>query len=189
VRLAPLLVLTILAAGCAGGGGSDTIAKKELSKLVVAKGDVPKGFEQFYAGRQVGLDNQGTVRADPNRYGREGGWITRYHRGGSPTTRGPLVIESRADLFKDAGGAKKDLAAYRVQFEHAPGASSVAVPKLGDESIAMTIRQPGSLVRTYAIAWRSRNATGSVTVNGFAGLRLDDALALARKQERRVAAE
>ena len=43
-------------------------------------------------------------------------------------------------------------------------------------------------LRFYRIAWRDRNVTASVILEGFDGkLRLDQALALARRQERLIA--
>jgi hypothetical protein len=90
-----LLCLVALLLGACGGGGGRTVAAGQLSSLVLGQKDAGRAFASFYDGPQVNLDNAGTARADPQRYGREGGWIARYHRGGSPSTRGPLVIESR----------------------------------------------------------------------------------------------
>ena len=152
--------------------------------------DLPSGFASFYSGAQVRLDNQGTVRSDASRYGREGGWITRLHRSDQSVTAGPLVVESRADLFKDIGGATSDLAAYRVLFSRTSGSElkNVAVSGLGDEAVGITFTQPGSRpLRYYRIAWRYRNATASVLIEGFDGeLSLNDAESLARKQETRM---
>ena len=60
---------------------------------------------------------------------------------------------------------------------------------LGDEAVAITVVQPGGKpVRSFLIAWRERNATGSVTANGFEGrIHLGDILRLARIQEARMA--
>ena len=66
----------------------------------------------------------------------------------------------------------------------------VRVPVIGDDAVAMTTIQQGlGKVRFYTVAWRDRNATASVSINGFApGVTLADAVALARAQERRVGA-
>ena len=55
----------------------------------------------------------------------------------------------------------------------------------------MTFLQTGAKpVRFFTIAWRDRNATASVTVEGFGGrVTLAEAVALARKQEARIAAK
>ena len=62
---------------------------------------------------------------------------------------------------------------------------------LGDEAHSFTFTTGSGQfeVRYYTVAWRERNATASVSVNGFNGkLTLSDALKLARAQERRMAA-
>src|SRR2546430_8938644 len=116
--VALMAVAAVLLAGCAS---QSAIPKDKLSTLVLSQKDMPSGFSEFYNGAQVRLDNQGTVRSDASRDGREGGWIARLRRDDSGQTQGPLVIESRADLFKDSGGARTDLAAYRVLFSRTSG--------------------------------------------------------------------
>jgi hypothetical protein len=183
-----LLLVAALVAGC--GAGGKRISEAKLSRLVLREQDLPPIFSSFNFGKQIRLDNSGTARADPVRYGRKGGWIARYNRPGSSDTRGPLVIESRADLFDDAGGAKSDLAAYRIDFSRIPGSDLrvLSLPKLGDAALGVTFVQPGAKpVRFFRIAWRDRNVSASVTVQGFGGrLALTEALALARKQERLI---
>jgi hypothetical protein len=177
--------MVLLAAACDSGS---TIATSKLSQLVLTEQDLP-GFTSFSKGPQVRLDNQGTVRADASRYGRQGGWIIRLHPADATKTTGPLVVESRADLFKTSEGAKSDLAAYRVLFSRLSGEhQEFAVSGLGQEAVAITFTQPGGrTLRFYRIAWRSQNATASLTVEGFDGqVSQDDALALAHKQEKRI---
>src|SRR2546430_16250124 len=173
-----LLALTaVLLSGC---DAQSAIAKARLSALVLSQKDMPSGFSEFYNGPQVRLDNQGTVRSDASRNGREGGWIARLRRTDPGQTTGPLVIESRADLFKESGGASSDLAAYRGLFSKTSGTDlkAVAVSGLGDEAAGITFTQPGGrTLRYYRIAWRYRNATASVLVEGF------------RSEERRVGTE
>jgi hypothetical protein len=191
VRPRHALVLLLGVAVLAGCGSSGPKASKSKGpKLVLQPTDVPKGFQQFDAGAQTGADNSDRFRRDPSRNGREGGWKSRYRRGGTPKTVGPLVIESRADLFKSSGGAKADLTDYErvLDSEHAKRIDTSA--KVGQATIAATIPGPAGVLRTvgYAVAWRDGNVSGSVTVNGFAQrVSLADALALARKQETRIA--
>jgi hypothetical protein len=189
VRRAPFVVVVLaLAAGC--GSSGSRVSVQQLPKLVLQPSDVPAAFERFDEGAQVNLDRVPGPRYDTTRFGREGGWKARYRRAGSAQTEGPLVVESRADVFGKASGADDDLAAYRDQFAHAVGARIIAAPKLGDSAVAMTQLQAGSPgVRYYSIAWRDTNATGSIVASGFEGkLTLADAAALARKQEHRMAA-
>ncbi len=178
-----------------GSGGGDEIPVGKASELVLHERDLRGPFQAFYVGPLARLDTAGTARADPQRYGRNGGWIARFNRPGSATTRGPLVVESRVDLFGGAGGAKSDLAAYRRVFAAVITRSGAAArlldaPELGDEAVAMTTTQHGlNEVRFYTVAWRDRNVTASVAVNGFGGrLTLADAVVLARRQERRISA-
>src|SRR3989441_4611481 len=187
-RVVALLALTaVLLSGC---DSQSAIAEARPSALVLSQKDLPSGFSEFYNGPQVRLDNQGSARSDASRDGREGGWIARLRRTDPGQTQGPLVIESRADLFKDSGGARADLAAYRVVFSQTSGAElkNVVVSGLGDEAAGITFTQPGGrTLRYYRIAWRYRNATASVLIEGFDGeLSLSDAESLARKQGTRM---
>ena len=100
-RLAVLVCLSLLAA-CAGGDGGEreAVERKELEHVVLQPADVPPVFERFDAGRLLRTDQPAAgERADPARFGREEGWKARYKRSGTQETRGPLVIESRVDLF------------------------------------------------------------------------------------------
>jgi hypothetical protein len=188
-RTALALVLVATLAGC--GGSAPTIPAESLKKLVLRQQDLGPPYQQFAGGKQGHLDNQ-APRDDPTRYGREGGWIARFNRPGTTKTHGPLVVESRADLFKDADGSKKDLRAYRDLFVSAALSQRrvVTVPKIGDDVLAQTFVQPAARpLRFYRIAWRYRNATAAVTVEGFEGnVGVADAVALARKQQRRIEA-
>jgi hypothetical protein len=183
--LSAALAATVLTAGC-GSTSKSTIPESKLSRIVLQKKDLPKAFSPFYLGPQVRAD-QSASRSDPTRFGRTGGWIVRFRRGGSLKTEGPLVVASRADLFKDADGAKQDFALYRDELP-AQG-TRVDVGGLGAEAIGLSTVQRGTLsVRSFTIAWRQANATAELDVNGFEGrLTLEDAVALARKQERRLA--
>jgi hypothetical protein len=181
-----LAAASLALAGCGSGSSGPTIPKSKLSKLVLQTSDLPKGFAAFYFGRQLSADQTG-ARSDPKRFGRIDGWIGRYNRGGSPKTLGPLVVASRVDLFKDAGGAKKDFGLYAQQLEQ-PGAKKVDVGKLGDEASGVaTVRTGAAPVQSYAIAWRRANATAELEANGFR-LTLPEVLALARRQDGRLQA-
>jgi hypothetical protein len=189
--LRPLaLLLVVAAAGCSFGGDDSPIRASELNRLVLQPDDLPKAFLRFDEGRQIGVDSPGGRRADPERYGRIDGWKARYRRAGSQKTAGPLVIESRADIFDSSGGAKDDLDAARADVRESElGWQPIDEPGLGDESFAVTLVKPvtGGDVRYFQVLWRDGNATASLNVNGFdPGLALGDTLELARKQERRI---
>ena len=187
-RAALGIALVLVVAGC--GGSSDTISANDLGKRVLQPADLGKPFSAFGNGPQIGIDNSGTPRADPTRFGRQGGWIARYHRSGDRTTKGPLVVESRVDVFKNESGATSDFAEYRTMLTQQPGVTphSIPPPAIGDAAFATTFTQPGGLTpRFFRIAWRYRNATASVTVEGWDGkLTRAEAVALARKQQARL---
>lgn len=193
MRSTVLILAALLLVGCSGddGGGSNVSASKGQD-LVLSDGDVGRPFTKFDDGEQRRTD-MAPPRDDPSRFHRQGGWKARFQRGGTVKTKGPLVIESRADLFESTGDANQDFDLYKEALDGlASGAAGRTVepaPKLGEEAYAVTFRQglPPTAVRHYAIAWRQGNVTGYVLVNGFDGrLALADAVELARKQEKRI---
>jgi hypothetical protein len=176
----------VLLAGCSlGGDGEDaTIAQAELNGLVLQPDDLPATFIQFDEGRQGIADRPTGERSDPARFGRLDGWKSRYRRPGGSETEGPLVIESRAAVFKSNGGASDELDAFEQ-----PGFAAVEEPEVGDEARAWESVQSVAAggAAYYVIAWREDNATASLLVSGFEGkLSFDEALELARKQAARL---
>lgn len=181
----------LAAAGCAGDSSSSgTVPQSALPKVVLQLADLPEAFDRFDEGAQGALETTSAFRADPVRFGRVGGWKARYRRPGTADTAGPLVIESRADVFAGEDGAGKDLAAYRKELEEAVEPTEgrlLESLQLGDEAAGVTFRE--DRVRFFRVAWRHENATALLFVNGFHGkLELADILELARKQQRRLAA-
>src|SRR4249919_166111 len=119
----------IVLVGCGSSGSK--IPTSKLSNLVLQRADLPNAFTPFYVGHQLSADQPGT-RSDPRRFGREGGWIGRYRRGGTAKAKGPLVVASRADLFDDASGARRELELSRLQLMN-PSAKRVQLGELGDQ--------------------------------------------------------
>lgn len=187
LRAAPLVAAAVLVAGCSLGGDDEGAAAGDLPQLVLHAADLPAAFTAFDAGRQTA-----TEAGDPGRFGRLGGWKARYRRAGTPTTPGPLVIDSRADAFGSADGAERNLDAMRARLgDVLTGAEPAAAPQLGDEAFAATTLEEGADrgVRFYFVAWRDENVTASLLVSGFEGrLTLADVVALARKQATRIEA-
>lgn len=179
-------LITLLVAGCAGDSGG--IPRGALAGVVLQAKDLPAPFVQFDEGPQGVAETTSGFRADPLRFGRVEGWKARYRRPGTATTPGPLVIESRADLFEDDDGAAKDFTAYRKELEQslrATGGRRLESLELGEDAVGLSFRE--DRVRFFRIAWRHANVTALLFVNGFEGLlELEDVLALARKQQRRL---
>jgi hypothetical protein len=184
------LVLAALLGGCSGGD-ERAIAESKLPTLVLQPGDLSKVWQQFDEGKQVRADAPSGRRADPTRFDRKGGWKARYRRAGTPATPGPLVIESRADLFGDSDGAKKDFGTLADDLDAGLGGpvKRLEAPELGEEAVAAEALQGTgpAAVRFYSVAWRQDNVVAAMLVNGFArSLTFDDLLDLARKQQARI---
>lgn len=192
-----VLVLALMLDGCVVGDDEKQIDRGALSTLVLASGDLPDVWSPFNNGRQVSADAPAGTRSNPQRFGRVDGWIARFRRPGSQNTAGPLVIESRADLFESVAGAHDELSTARSEVGTAigarPAAEPLADPAIGEEAFAATILQKSggagiADVRFYLISWRHQNVVASMFVNGFdRKLTLAQALDLARAQERRIA--
>ena len=187
MRRISVLLLGLALAGCGGSGGA-SISKEKLPQLVLQQSDLPR-YVSFLNGPQAHADMHPGPREDPGRFGRLGGWIARYRRTGgvSIRTKGPLVVESRADVFPSASAAKKDLRAYEQEYEAQPAEVGVArldAPELGDGAVAL--RFGSGLDRFVLVAWRKANATASLLVEG-SSVTLADAVRLARLQQARVA--
>jgi hypothetical protein len=182
-------VVTILAALAAIScdASEQRIAADQLPNVVLQPADLPS-FSQFGLGAQVTADAHAGPRKDPARFGRLGGWIARYRPADASVRDGPLVVESRADLFPSASAAKQDLDAYSTEYETTIARSSgkkLGEVAVGDQARAFTFGSGSDFF--YVVAWRKANGTASVLVEGSA-VTLDDALALARKQSARLAA-
>lgn len=183
MRFAALALVAVVFAGCSGG--PPALTESALPRLVLQPGDVPPELERFDEGRQAKVDQPGGARTAADRFGRLSGWKARYRRTGSATATGPLVVESRADVFDSDDGARDELDAFAAE----PQGKATKID-LGDEGVLTTTVQAAfpRPLRIYVVAWRHGNAVAVVTVNGFKGVSEQEALALARKQEARIAA-
>ena len=186
--------LCAIAGSACKGDDAARIPAAKAPSTVLELTDLPAGFSQFDEGPIVRADVTPGAREDPARFDRKGGWKSRFRRSGTPETEGLLVVESRVDVFESSGGAAEDFEAYEAELttvlKEAADARRVDDPPIGDETAAITIVQTALQdVRFYNIVWRHGNATASLIVQGFEGkLSLGDALALARKQEKRIEA-
>jgi len=185
VRCVVIILAALAAISC--DTFEQRIAADQLPSLVLQPADLPS-FSQFGLGTQVTADAHAGPRKDPGRFGRLGGWIARYRPSDAGIRNGPLVVESRADLFPSTSAAKQDLDAYDAEYETTiarAGGKKLGGVAVGDEARAFTFG--GGADFFYIIAWRTANSTASMLVEGSA-VTLDDALALARKQSARISA-
>jgi hypothetical protein len=190
-------LLALALAGCSlvSSSGEPPIPESALARLVLLPEDLSDVFIRFDEGPLGIADAPLGERADPTRFGRIGGWKARYRRPGSAATRGPLVIESRADLFEDSSGAQREFDAYAGELEAQTGSAADArlrdVEQLGKEAIVWTqgLEKAPNTVRFVTVVWRNRNVTGSIAANGFSDRFVPrDVLAFARAQQQRIAA-
>lgn len=177
---AALVVLALV--GC-GSRAARAVELERGASLLVHPADVPRPLEQIDQREQRSYELRGTA----DRHGRRGGWIARYKRSGTVTTPGVLVLESRVDVFADRKGAGQELK-DEVDGLRRTGARPLAAAKVGDDSHTFTVVQQGAHpVRFYSVVWRERNATASVTVQGWDGrIHLGDLLRLARSQDAHI---
>jgi hypothetical protein len=188
------LAAVIAFAGCSplSDDSKQAIPAAALSTLVLQPDDVDDAFVRFDEGPLALADLPSGERADPARFDREGGWKARYRRQDGADTEGPLVVESRVDLFAGSG-AEEDFELHRDELELQARVPSelelVDVPELGDDAVALAPPadvEPGSFV-SITVAWLDANVNASVTANGLGGrLELADVVALARAQQERI---
>jgi hypothetical protein len=160
----------------------------DLSHLTLKAKDVPPPLQQVDSRKQLPSE----LRGSAGRHGRSGGWIARFKRYGGPTTTGPLVIESRADTFRDDAGAAADFEDQSRGLRKSAGNAghTLGPPRVGERASALTVLEPGVRpVRFYSIVWRQDNAVAAITVEGWDGkISKRTAWTLARRQASRIAA-
>jgi hypothetical protein len=185
VRRGVLALVVLAGLFVAGCGSSSRISSAAVKHLVLTKADLHGPFAPFSQGPTAGLDTQGTARANPERFGRKGGWIVRFRRT-AVSKAGAAIVVSTVDVFGDSGGARSDLNAYGHDFARQAKdglAKRLTVSHLGDRSAAVAVVGPGG-GRSFVVAWVERNATASVTaISVGKNLTLGDVVSLARRQQ------
>lgn len=168
-----------------GGDGDSGYEADQLQRMVLLGEDLEgRGWMRFDWGKQAQADQPSGPRSNPVRFGRVGGWKARFRRPGTRRTAGPLVVESRADVFAEPDGAVSDFDAHGSELR-AAGTAVEEVTGLGERGLVATLVQ--GEVRFFSVLWRDGNAVAAVNVNGFEGkLTRTHALELARKQHARM---
>ena len=183
-----LILLVSIVVGCTGED-EQLLVEGALPRLVLQPEDLSGPWSRFDEGRQLRADSLTGERADPGRFERQDGWKARYRRSGSPATEGPLVVESRADVFAAVSGAEQDFDAAVEELEGGAAPSQpVETVELGDEAHSLQSGggEPGRFT-SVTIVWREQNIVAALTANGFSGkLMRADVVALARKQQQHI---
>ena len=139
------------AAGCMGDDGDERLRGRASSRTWCCWPRTSRaraGRASTGASRR-GRDQPSGQRSDPARFGRIDGWKARYRRPGTRQTEGPLVVESRADVFEDADGATSEFDAYGSELQDA-GTPLEELTDLGDRGFVATLAQGD--VRFYLVA-------------------------------------
>jgi hypothetical protein len=188
MRLLTLLFLALVLAACMGDE-EPTLGESDLPNVVLQQEDLRGDWIQFTFNAPTPADGLTGARADPTRFGRTAGWLARYRRPPEAQESGAFVVESRVELFETSDGAKEELEAARSEL--AETAQPLEPPALGAETVAGQVDQQVLTgdVRFYTLVWRQGNAAATVVVQAFEnGFAFPDAVGLARRQERRIAA-
>jgi hypothetical protein len=186
----PLATQTRVAAGTMDADAlRDRLAPLVLQAEDLAAIGKPSDWQLFDEGPMLRADMPGGLRSDPRRFGRLGGWKSRYRVADPAATRIAFVIESRVDLFADPSGPAADLQAT-VQDAPRMGALVSAAPRpVGEAAVGLVAEQaPTPSVGYYTLVWRRGSILASIVVSGFKGnVSLEQATALAEAVDRRIA--
>jgi hypothetical protein len=197
-RLIPAVVALVALAGC---GGSKTFTGSQLSRILPAKADAPRGLSLIAgsSGDQpldlVARDD--TEKSRLERDGFESAFASFYANSGAldllqnagKADPSAHLVAALGITFRTAAGAKDALAAlHQRDLGHGTHVSTIPVQKIGDESIAEKGTQEGSPLPGYLIYWRDGNAIFGVTAAGgpTAGVTLSEATTVAQASERRA---
>jgi hypothetical protein len=170
--------------------------RARLAPLVLQLDDLsaigkPADYQQFDEGPQLRADMPGGSRSDPARFGRLGGWKSRY-RVADPTATGiAFSIESRVDLFADPSGPVADLQALAQDAPRTGARVTPVTRPIGEASVGLVNEQaaPRS-IGYYTVAWRRGSILASIVVSGFKEVvALEQATMLAEAVDRRIVRE
>jgi hypothetical protein len=170
--------------------------RARLAPLVLQLNDLsaigtPVDYQQFDEGPQLRADMPGGSRSDPARFGRFGGWKSRYRVADPAATGIALTIESRVDLFADASGPTADLQSFAQDAPRTGAQVRPVTRPMGEASVGLVNEQPAARsIGYYTVAWRRGPILASILVSGFKEVvSLEQAMALAEAVDRRLARE
>ena len=171
--------IALVSAAALVATATSSAARIDPSALALRQGDVPSGFRADPDDTGIRTNAQ-EMRESPDarpviaRFGRLTGYESTYRRGSSR-------IQARADVLRTVGGARGFLAWIDLEWQKAgiAGQRRARAP-IGTEAHIVWSPQGHAIV-----LWRHGHVFGGVLALGVGR---DRALALARAQERRIAA-
>ena len=161
---------------------NDTVDPK---RMVLRLSDLPTGFaldHAYYADNVRAAKESQTPLALLVRWGRINGYQVDYARAGN---RGILHVRSVASRYGTAKGAADSL-----HYAFSEAGRVFTGTRIGTESrmYTATVNSQAVPVVGYAVFWRSRTVKAGIVAAGVKGtVRATDAVALARKQQARIA--
>lgn len=173
------------------GTASASAVVVDPQALVLRQGDLPAGFR--LNARQSGVHSNEAISrggAEHRRHVRVAGRVTGYVAYWERWSAGDVrLVSSRTDLCRSPAGARVWLSWLDARMRDANsqvGGAYARVPvRLGSGGWAYHGTPSGLRGLSVTVGWRHRRAVGLLTTDGVP---LRQALALARKQERRIAA-
>ena len=186
VLLAVFAVLVVATAAV----GAPTI--RDPKTMVLRPADMPVDFKQtktrYVSNTQA--SREASVKKNLTALGRVQGYEATYEK---QSSKGILVVVSRASTYRTAAGARQSMALDVRGAKKARGLDfrEVALAsKLGDEArmYRATVRQNRTTVEVYTLAWRSGRVYAAVIGTGLAGTGKPFFVPkLARRQQARIA--
>jgi hypothetical protein len=126
---------------------------------------------------------------------RSWGFVTAYEAdyvrtvGLTPSLKGAFEVQSAISVYKASKGAKLSLARSSSACKRSPSVELRTSAKIGDEvHVCKNLaRSNGVVLQAYAVLWRRGSRRGSLFMVGVqGGVTVDQALALAKKQDARM---
>lgn len=184
--LAALGVLVLAAGAASSPAGTDP------KTMVLQPADLSAGFKQTrrrYVSNAV-ANRESAVKKDLAKLGRLRGYEAIYEK---EEIDGIFNLISRAAKYKTAAGAHESMAAsiQGAEASREPPFRRLTVGKIGNEArlYKATLTEDGFKFHLFSIIWRSDTVYAALIATGLAGeVKPGDVVALARKQQARIAA-
>jgi hypothetical protein len=166
-RLAAVLTAAAALALVGLASGSSLFTRRDLPRLVFAKGDAPPGTALNPKNVGVGFLEREGGNGDFFRLLRPHGFVADAGSEFYGTPKAIAYAESLAFLFKSARGASSALAALHAAIRQlGSGIKDVAAPKLGSESWGVSGTFAPKSPPGYFYMWREQNVVLALTMSG-----------------------